>query len=122
MAGLLNVVHVLVTVAMWFTFNISMSSVTKWTYLYGQVCSKHKYINAAGELIQTNASLGAVDSCQTYKFPFLITAMHMFVSWFACLIVVRQRTNIVSMPFREQLSKIAPLAAIRGAIGITGKH
>mmetsp|Transcript_41037 Transcript_41037/g.114048 ORF Transcript_41037/g.114048 Transcript_41037/m.114048 type:complete len:335 (-) Transcript_41037:328-1332(-) len=82
-------------VALWFTFNVSMSTVMKWTYLYGKVCT--------------------VDgtSCRVYKFPFMITAVHMLFSWVVCSFLVRCRADAEHrncLTLKQQFQKIAPLA------------
>jgi len=87
-------VRKLLVVATWFTFNVSMSTVTKWTYLYGRICA------------------GGGD-CRVYRFPFMMTAVHMLFSWLVCLVLLRLRRghegrHDLSLP--QQLRKVAPLA------------
>mmetsp|Transcript_66088 Transcript_66088/g.123275 ORF Transcript_66088/g.123275 Transcript_66088/m.123275 type:complete len:346 (-) Transcript_66088:101-1138(-) len=87
-----------VVVLSWFVLNISMGSLTKWTYLFGQVCV-----------------LG--DDCIAYKFPLAITVVHMFFSWGFCgfyLRYLRPPPEGAPKPgwsLRRQMNKIAPLAA-----------
>lgn len=84
-----------IMVGTWFVSNVSLGSVTKWTYLYGELCP------ASG------------DRCRAYKFPFAVTAVHMLFSWLVCLILVRRREQTsLTLDWRAQLRKIMPLAAI----------
>mmetsp|Transcript_64974 Transcript_64974/g.141618 ORF Transcript_64974/g.141618 Transcript_64974/m.141618 type:complete len:347 (+) Transcript_64974:404-1444(+) len=83
------------SVLAWFTFNITMGIVTKWTYLYGKVCFPAK------------------DECFTYDFPFMLTGFHMFVSWMVCSVLLRmRRVRYTVLGFREQVHRIAPLAMV----------
>lgn len=82
-------------VGTWFVSNVSLGSVTKWTYLYGELCP------ASGA------------PCRAYKFPFAVTAMHMLFSWLVCLILIwRREQTLIRLDMQAQLKKIAPLAAI----------
>jgi len=81
-------------VATWFTLNVSMSTVMKWTFMYGKVCTLDG------------------NDCQAYKFPFMITAVHMMVCWLVCFFVVRLRPGAkdrVCLTLKQQVIKIAPL-------------
>lgn len=90
--GLLRITF---AVLIWFVFNISMASLTKWTFLHGSVCSGHT----------------SQPHCTTYQFPFMVTAQHMIFSWLACSMVINQRQKRGPMlDFDEQVKKIMPLA------------
>lgn len=86
------------TVCSWFVLNISIANVTKWTFLYGQICPGTLF----GE-------------CEQFKFPLLVTVVHMLFCWGMCFIYLRYvRGTLHSGPqlgFEEQLRSIAPLAA-----------
>mmetsp|Transcript_21158 Transcript_21158/g.49164 ORF Transcript_21158/g.49164 Transcript_21158/m.49164 type:complete len:336 (-) Transcript_21158:224-1231(-) len=91
----MGVLRKALVVVVWFTFNVSMSTVMKWTYLYGKVCSLD----------------GA--SCRVYKFPFMITAIHMLFSFCVCFVLVRWRADFPQrsvLTWSQQLRKIVPLA------------
>lgn len=92
------------TVVLWFILNITISNVTKWTYVYGKVCVKEYY------------------GCEHFKFPFMVTVIHMLFSWVCCFIYLRFFRQSLSkgpqLDFRSQLMKIAPLAAcVAGSFG-----
>mmetsp|Transcript_80079 Transcript_80079/g.194137 ORF Transcript_80079/g.194137 Transcript_80079/m.194137 type:complete len:337 (-) Transcript_80079:316-1326(-) len=91
----MQIFRTILVVATWFTFNVSMSTVMKWTYMYGKVCT-----------VDGN-------NCQAYKFPFMMTAVHMLFCWMVCFVLVRIRPGAedrVCMTFKRQIMKIAPLA------------
>mmetsp|Transcript_35298 Transcript_35298/g.82410 ORF Transcript_35298/g.82410 Transcript_35298/m.82410 type:complete len:362 (-) Transcript_35298:62-1147(-) len=81
----------------WFVLNISMGSLTKWTYLFGKVC----------------AMTGEGMDCDSYKFPLAITVIHMIFSWGFCGIYLKfsSKEKGPAWSFDKQLRKIAPLAA-----------
>jgi len=75
----------------WFVFNISMGNLTKWIYLYGEVCID--------------------DVCSTYRFPLSITVIHMVFSWVLCRVQIYHiRGAVAELGFDQQLKKIAPLS------------
>lgn len=76
----------------WFAFNICLGSLTKWTMLYGEIC--------------------IIDDCQEYKFPLTITVVHMLFSWVMCRIFLFhiRGHQVLQLSFRQQVSKILPLA------------
>jgi len=79
--------------SLWFTFNISMSTVMKWTYLYGRVCK-----------------FDGTD-CRVYNFPFMMTAIHMLYSWVVCCYLIRMRSGPrATLSLVQQFGKIVPLA------------
>lgn len=87
--GLLRITF---AILIWFVFNISMASLTKWTFLHGSICS-------------------SPSNCMTYQFPFMVTAQHMIFSWLACSMVIHQRQKRGPiLDFDEQVKKIMPLA------------
>jgi drug/metabolite transporter (DMT)-like permease len=78
----------------WFVLNISLANFTKWTFIYGEVCIKNH--------------------CQQYKFPLTITVVHMLFSWGLChlyIFYLSTSARKVTLSFRQQLSKVVPLAA-----------
>lgn len=92
------------TVVLWFILNITISNVTKWTYVYGKICVKEFY------------------GCAHFKFPFMVTVVHMIFSWVCCYIYLNWvRQSLKQGPqldFSRQLTKIAPLAAcVAGSFG-----
>lgn len=90
-----GIVRTLAAVGSWFAFNISMGSLTKWTYLYGQVCFK----DARG--------------CVAYTFPLFITAVHMLVCWTICFVIIWRRKEARHvLSWSKQLAKIVPLAIV----------
>jgi len=97
--------RMVLVVGVWFTFNISMASITKWTYLYGKVC------DVGGS------------NCRTFQFPYMMTAVHMLFSWTGCLFLFRTQSDKIHrirLSFVQQLQKIVPLAfcfAISVAMG-----
>mmetsp|Transcript_54984 Transcript_54984/g.170314 ORF Transcript_54984/g.170314 Transcript_54984/m.170314 type:complete len:337 (+) Transcript_54984:229-1239(+) len=90
------IIKTVLVVIVWFSFNVSMSTVMKWTYLYGKVC------NAGG------------DDCRVYRFPFMMTALHMLFSWIVCSLILRCRHAAgerVRLSLGQQFRKVVPLAA-----------
>lgn len=94
-------------IVIWFFFNISMGSSTKWLYLYGAVCFEES------------------GTCTTFKYPVAVTVVHMVFSWLICSVILwfRARNNtpnedgskLLRFSFRQQLVKIAPLALVFSA-------
>jgi len=90
-----SLAQTVLVVGIWFGFNTSMASLTKWTYVYGQVC------DVGGS------------NCRTFQFPFMMTVVHMLFSWTGCLIVLRTRhskKDRVQLSFGQQFQKVVPLA------------
>lgn len=92
------------TVVLWFILNIAISNVTKWTYVYGKICVKEYY------------------GCEHFKFPFMVTVVHMVFSWAMCYIYLTWIKGSLKqgphLSFSHQLKKIAPLAAcVAGSFG-----
>jgi len=88
--------RMVLVVGIWFGFNISMASLTKWTFLYAQVCD-----------------IGG-SNCRTFQFPFMITVVHMLFSWTGCLFVYRTQGSKpvrVRLSLVQQLQKIVPVAS-----------
>ena len=82
-------------VVVFMLLNISMGTMIKWLYMYGQICSADGF------------------TCVAYTFPFMVTAEHMLLSWVVCAVIVRRREIAgVSLGFRQQLLKIAPVALV----------
>jgi len=83
------------TIAAWFALNIAIGNVTKWTYLYGEVC-----VHGSG--------------CRTFNFPLMLTVVHMLASWGMCrmyIYSVRQSPKGEMLNFRQQIQKVLPLSA-----------
>lgn len=80
-------------VAFWFIFNISLSTLTKWTFLFGEVCT-------------------SAEGCKQFRFPLTLTAVHMLFSWAMCriYIAVDGRSRGPWLTASEQIRKIVPLA------------
>lgn len=81
-------------VAVWFVLNISIGILTKWVFLYGEVC-----ING--------------DGCQRYNFPLMMTVIHLLVSQAICYVYIHWvRVTQVGHQLHgmERFRKICPLA------------
>eukprot|EP00747_Dinoflagellata_sp_TGD_P028700 gnl/TRDRNA2_/TRDRNA2_133428_c0_seq1.p1 gnl/TRDRNA2_/TRDRNA2_133428_c0~~gnl/TRDRNA2_/TRDRNA2_133428_c0_seq1.p1 ORF type:complete len:370 (+),score=56.38 gnl/TRDRNA2_/TRDRNA2_133428_c0_seq1:54-1163(+) len=88
--------YVVLNITGWFIFNISVGTVTKWTYLHGEIC-----VGPAGDI------------CQTYAFPYMITIIHMLFSWAMCwMYIFRVQGGHMgaTLNFSQQLRKIMPMA------------
>lgn len=88
----MSVLWTALVVVTWFTFNVSMSTVMKWTYLYGKVCDMEG------------------NECLVYKFPFMITGIHMLFSWIVCFFILRSRSDHYRLSLAQQVKKVMPLA------------
>jgi len=98
------VLQTVLTIVVWFILNISISNVTKWTYVHGKVCVKEYY------------------GCEHFKFPFMVTVVHMIFCWVMCYIYlkcIKQTLNKgPQLGISQQATKIAPLAAcVAGSFG-----
>jgi len=94
--------RILPVVLIWFMLNISMSNLTKWTYLYGAVCTRIDHVDVG---------------CETYNFPFMITAVHMACSWIVCCIIIHRRQKHGAMlTASEQVRSILPLGIIYSSL------
>jgi len=85
----------LIVVAFWFVLNIAMGSSTKWIFMYGKICVE------------------GTQECETFKFPLLITVIHMLFSWGMCYIQltwISKKPNAKTLTLREQFYKVAPLS------------
>lgn len=78
----------------WFVLNISIASVTKWVFLYGQVCISE-------------------NDCKVYNFPLAMTVIHLMVSHSVCYMYIfwiRKSLNGAKLDGSERLKKVGPLA------------
>jgi len=89
-----NQMATFLAVFFWFIFNIALSNLTKWTFLFGEVC-------IVGQ------------GCTLYKFPMTLTAVHMLFSWSMCriYIAIDGRSRGRWLTISEQVQKVLPLAA-----------
>jgi solute carrier family 35 protein E4 len=97
-------VKVALTIAIWFILNITISNVTKWTYVYGKICVKEYF------------------GCEQFRFPFMVTVVHMVFSWACCFIYLKYFRQSLKqgsqLDIAQQATKIAPLAAcVAGSFG-----
>jgi len=98
-------------IAAWFVLNIAIATVTKWTYLHGQIC----HDRLPGEQV-----------CRKYKFPVAVTVIHMLFSWAFCALFLQLREmfapsgkGAIVWPLRKQATKVAPLA-VSFALSVAG--
>jgi len=76
----------------WFVLNISIGNITKWTYLYGQICKEDGV-------------------CKGYRYPLTMTVVHMIFSWTLCLIYLKCiKGQDKFLTFEKQVKKVVPLA------------
>jgi len=90
---------VVLLVSVWFVWNITIGTLTKWILLYGQVCM-------------------AEGSCQKYSFPLATTAIHMAVSWVTCYVYIfhiRRSLGGRQLDGWARLRKVGPLAGLFAA-------
>eukprot|EP00929_Paragymnodinium_shiwhaense_P076659 TRINITY_DN39447_c0_g1_i1.p1 TRINITY_DN39447_c0_g1~~TRINITY_DN39447_c0_g1_i1.p1 ORF type:complete len:362 (-),score=80.60 TRINITY_DN39447_c0_g1_i1:494-1579(-) len=82
-------------IAAWFALNISIGSLTKWLFLYGEIC-----IPGSG--------------CKKFDFPLTMTALHMLVSRIVCYIIIyhmREEPKGMQLSGMQRFYKVGPLAA-----------
>jgi len=82
-------------IAAWFVLNISIGSLTKWLFLYGEICVTE-------------------DECEKFDFPLFMTALHMVVSRIVCYVIIwhmRDAPKGMQLSGLQRLQKVGPLAA-----------
>eukprot|EP00927_Polykrikos_kofoidii_P050101 TRINITY_DN44039_c0_g1_i1.p1 TRINITY_DN44039_c0_g1~~TRINITY_DN44039_c0_g1_i1.p1 ORF type:complete len:392 (+),score=56.49 TRINITY_DN44039_c0_g1_i1:149-1324(+) len=100
-----NFCETVVVVLSWFFLNIAMGSSTKWIFVHAKLCKKPDL-----DLLGWQKD----EECKTFKYPVVITVIHMLFSWCMCYIhifYIRGGPTSALMSYREQVVKIAPLAS-----------
>lgn len=78
----------------WFILNIAIGTSTKWIFVFGNICVRHK-------------------GCNAFKFPLAITVLHMLFSWGMCafyIFFVKGGLKGKPLTLEQQFYKMAPLS------------